>query len=193
MPPFAKDFVVELLGRRGRGGAVVSVKRNRLEMQDDKEMIRYVEVTNEQPGWRYDLVILEATDPMAQILHDSRQPSPDEIVRQLDYAEQVLDAGFVNPALLVAWGALEATMRQSLQLVDYKVGSKAEPMAMNGELHASGVILTEDYEMVRAAWKLRNEIVHGFSPAPVDAETVTLLIRSARQLLEPSQVAEQPA
>ena len=59
MLPVAKDFKVQIVGRRGDQGVLVSVKRNRQEMEADKEMPRYAEVTAGQPGWRYDFAILE--------------------------------------------------------------------------------------------------------------------------------------
>lgn len=193
LPPFAKDFVVEILGRREGGGVLVSVKRNLLAMQDDNYIPRYAEATNAQPGWRYDLIILEREPPMARLLRSAKQPSPDEIAQQLQYAERVLDAGFVNPALITAWASLEAAMRGTLHRTGDKIEWGADPESMLAELYSSGFLSVEDDPQLEAARKLRNEIVHGFSPAPVDPETVTLLIRTARQLLEQAQVAEQPA
>src|ERR1700678_3301807 len=66
LPPFAKDFQVEILARRGDGGVLVSVKKNHAEMQADTDMQRYAEVTGAQPGWRFDFVILESESAMAR-------------------------------------------------------------------------------------------------------------------------------
>ena len=59
LPPFAKDFRVEIVGRRGDGGVLVAVKKNRDEMAADRHMQSYAEIIGNQrggvsiwPSWR---------------------------------------------------------------------------------------------------------------------------------------------
>jgi hypothetical protein len=45
LPSFAKDFKVEVVGRRAAEGVLAAVKKNREEMAADADMPRYAEVT----------------------------------------------------------------------------------------------------------------------------------------------------
>src|SRR5437588_10694449 len=66
LPPFAKDFKLELVGKRGVEGVLVAVKKNREELADDANLPRYAEITSGQPGWRVDFAILGAEEPGAR-------------------------------------------------------------------------------------------------------------------------------
>ena len=46
LPPFAKDFKVEMVGKRAAEGVLVAVKKNREEMAADANMPRYAEITH---------------------------------------------------------------------------------------------------------------------------------------------------
>ena len=78
LPPFAKGFAVDLLATRARENVLVSVKRDRAELEADPKVSRQAEVAGAQPGWRYDVVILEP----------ERSPSPARISRAVDRADR---------------------------------------------------------------------------------------------------------
>src|SRR4051812_49273398 len=75
LPPFAKDFQIELLARRGEGSALISVKKNLTEMSAEKNMPRYAQVIAEQPGWRYDFAIVEADNRRRRELEGAQELS----------------------------------------------------------------------------------------------------------------------
>jgi len=193
LPPFAKDFVVELVGKRVDGGVLVSVKKNRREMAADKDMARYAKITNEHPGWRYDFAILEAEDPLAREVRDAREPSSEEMDRTLVAVDSVLEAGFINAALVSAWASLEAAMRKRLIAMDGHAAWGIQPRSMLNELYSEGVFSTEDFPRLESAWKMRNEIVHGFAAPTVEPETVQFLLQTAKRLLKESKPQKQPA
>ncbi len=66
LPPFAKDFKVEVVCRRGSEGVLVAVKRNRDDVADDAELARYADAASKQVGWRLDLVVLEGVNPLGR-------------------------------------------------------------------------------------------------------------------------------
>ena len=74
LPPFAKDFKVEIVARRAAEGVLVQVKRSREEVAADADMPRYAEITSAQAGWRFDFVILEAENSMAREVRGPRSP-----------------------------------------------------------------------------------------------------------------------
>jgi hypothetical protein len=193
LPPFAKDFTVAIVGQRADGGVLVSVKKNRQEMAADKDMARYAKMTSEHPGWRYDFAILEAEDPLAREVRNAQEPSPEEMARSLNSVDSVLQAGFINPALVTAWASLEAAMRKRLIATGGRAGWGIQPRSMLNELYSTGIFSTEEFPRLEKAWKLRNEIVHGFAAPTVDPETVQFLLQTAKRLLNESKAEKLPA
>src|SRR6266852_5806684 len=97
LPPFAKDFKVEIVGKRAAAGVLVSVKKNREEMAADVNLPRYAEMTGAHKGWRFDFVILEGEQPSARELLGAQDFSGDDINRALGEAEQMVRMGFIRP------------------------------------------------------------------------------------------------
>src|SRR5262249_13924890 len=87
LPPFARDFTVEIVGRRGAEGVLVAVKKDRAEMAADTDLPRYAEVIAAQPGWRFDFAILEGESPMGRGGNGVRDFSGDDIHKVLAEAE----------------------------------------------------------------------------------------------------------
>src|SRR5262245_9550525 len=59
LPPFAKDFKVELLAT-GPGGNVLTVaKGSPAELEADPNIPSYAELTEHQPGWRLEVLIVD--------------------------------------------------------------------------------------------------------------------------------------
>src|SRR5437879_9577780 len=112
LPPFAKDFKVEIVARRAAEGVLVQVKRTREEVAADADMPRYAEITSAQSGWRFDFVILEAENSMAREVRGAQEPSEQHMTDVLAGAEHLVREGFVGPAVISAWAALEAAMRR---------------------------------------------------------------------------------
>src|SRR4051794_3977817 len=59
LPPFAKNFRVEMVAKRGAGGVLVSAKNTPDDLADATDLPRYAEVTAAQPGWRFDFGVLQ--------------------------------------------------------------------------------------------------------------------------------------
>jgi REase_AHJR-like len=191
MPPFANDFTVEIVGRRGAEGVLVAVKRNREEMAADADMPRYAETIGAQPGWRFDFAILEGESPMGRAGRGVRDFSGEDINKVLADAEQMVRMGFVTPAVITAWSGLEAAMRMRLRAAGEDAGWGTMPREMLNELYSSGVFSADEFPQLERVYQLRNQIVHGFSSPTADAETVQLLSEIARRLVEESQLAKQ--
>jgi hypothetical protein len=193
LPPFAKDFRVELAAVRANGGVLVSVKRNRQEMEEDRQMSRYAEVTNARPGWRYDFVILEGEGTMGRQASGAREFSDEDISHALAESERMVHLGFARPAVITAWAALESAMRMRLRAAGEAAGWGTQPRDMMNELYSSGVLSTAEFPHLERVFHLRNQIAHGFSPSEEDAGAVQFLSELARRLLEESREQKQPA
>src|SRR3984893_403603 len=58
LPSFAKDFKVEIVATSDKGNVLAVAKASPSELQADKEVARYAEITSKQPGWRMDVFVL---------------------------------------------------------------------------------------------------------------------------------------
>lgn len=187
LPPFAKDFKVEVVGRRGSEGVLVAVKRNRDDVADDAELAQYADDASKQAGWRLDLVVLEGVSPLGRDARGAHDFSGEDIGKALTDAEQMTRMGFVRPAVVTAWAGLEAAMRMRLRAAGQKAGWGTMPRGMLNELYSSGVLTPDDFRELEKALQLRNEIVYGFSSQAVDTAVVQSLSDIARRLLAESE------
>ncbi len=193
LPPFAKDFKLEILATGEDGNVLAVAKASPSELEADSNVPRYAEITDQQPGWRLDLYVLGSDrEPMAGKLA-AEEPQEEEVRGHLDAAEEILRAGFVRQSLVAAWAALEAAMRMRLRAGGEEAGWGTSPRTMLNELYSSGILSTSDLRHLESLFQLRSAIVHGFSVPVVEPAAVQFLIDTARRLLAESQPARQTA
>ena len=198
LPSFAKDFRVEIVGRRGAEGVLVAVRKNRDELAADGDMQRYAEVTGTQAGWRFDFAILEAENPKAREVRGAREFSGDDITRSIEQAQELSMKGFTRYAVIPAWAAFEAAMRMRLRAYGQEAGWGSIPRQMVKELYSAGALSPDEFQCVEGAAQLRNQIVHGFASPHAEAgdseaKLVQLLSDVAGRLASESQPAKWPA
>jgi REase_AHJR-like len=193
LPGFAADFGVDLVATRGDGHVLVQVKRDRAALEADPNVPARAEVTNAQPGWRYDLVVLGPDNPVRRLLRDAREPSPEEIEQMLADAERVAQLGTLRAAFLLAWGGLEAAMRKLAQRAGLNGEIGTQPLLLVRELYSSGYLSPEDFHRLEESRVIRTEIVHGLAPPTIDAGVVEYLTRLARRLMGGSANAAEAA
>ena len=193
LPPFAKDFKVEILARRADDGVLVSVKKNRQQMEADKDMPRYAEIASEHPGWRYDFAILEAEEPGAREMRGAQDFSGEDVLHTLGEAEEMARIGFTRAAVITAWSALEAAMRMRLRAAGETAGWGTAPRQMLNELYSSGVLSGDEFDRLERLSQARNQIVHGFTSSKLDTEMVAFLDSLGRRLVDESRPAKQTA
>src|SRR5208283_2127470 len=98
LPSFAKDFKIEILGRRGTEGVLVAVKKDRDEVAADSNLTRYAEITGLQKGWRFDFAILEAENPSSREIDGARDFSEEDIEKSFGESLDMVRLGFLRPA-----------------------------------------------------------------------------------------------
>jgi hypothetical protein len=193
LPSFAKDFHIEIVGKRAAEGVLVAVKKNREDMAADSNMPRYAEVTGAQPGWRFDFVILEGEEPDAREIRGAQELSDDDIVKALGDAQQLVRGGFLRPALVTAWAGLEAAMRRRIRALRETTEQGALLQSMLNELYSGGNLSVTEFSRLEHIYRLRNEIVHGFASPALDPGLVQFLVETARRLLDESRPVKQTA
>jgi hypothetical protein len=182
LPGFAADFGVDLLATRGDAKVLVQVKKNRIELEADPSVPHQAEVTNAQPGWRYDLVILEETDPFQRITRGAREPSHEEIEQVLAEVDALINLGNHRAALVLAWAALEAVMRQVARSVELYL-PKTNASELLRTLYGNGLLTREDFDLLRDSFRLRTEVIHGLVGPAVDTEGVRAISAVTWKLL----------
>ncbi len=190
LPDFAREFTVELLGKRGGEGVLVAAKKNRDELALDQRLSENVEMTARKPGWRFDLAILGENPPSTQEIHDARELLPEEIDKVFQEATKMVGLGFFDPALVIAWGGFEAAMRQRLRALGERVGWGSDSKSIIPELYSSGVLDREEFRKVETLSGFRNQIVHGYvSSLGSDGGSVQFLCDLGHRLIEESSGA----
>jgi hypothetical protein len=189
LPGFAADSGADLMVTRGNERVLVQVKRSRADVEADPNLAQRADIINRQPGWRYDLVVLEPDNPLRRL---AGEPTVDQINLILAEAERV-QAVSSRAAFVLAWSALEAAMRRYAKRVGLNGTVGTQPLLMVRELYSQGYVSPEDFTRLEATRRLRTEIVHGLAPPEVDAATVQAVENLARRLLDESEKPQAAA
>jgi hypothetical protein len=193
LPPFAKDFIVQILATKDDAAILVVAKSTPSELQADSEVARYAEITDKQPGWRLDVFVLGSDTPTVPEMRAVQEPADDDIRRATLDAERMLNEGFANQAVIAAWAVLEAAMRRRLVAGGGKAAYGTSPRTMLNELFSTGVFSNSVFRDLEGLLQLRNIIVHGFAVPRFAPSSVEFLLRTAGQLLESPPQAKQTA
>jgi REase_AHJR-like len=100
LPAFAKDFTIEILGRRGDEGILVAVKKDRGEVAADQNLTRYAEITNLEKGWRFDLAVVGAEQPNPREIDWATDFAEADIEKSFSEALDLIERGFIRPAVI---------------------------------------------------------------------------------------------
>ncbi|MDB5306811.1 MAG: hypothetical protein JWO38_1013 [Gemmataceae bacterium] len=187
LPGFAAGFEVDLRADRGNEHVLVEVMRDRAALQADPAAGRLAEVTNAQPGWRYDVIVLEQDSPLQRIARMVGEPTPDQIEQILVEAEHVMRISSTRAGLVLAWAGLEAAMRRYAHRVGINGEVGTQPLTMIRELYAKGHFSREDYARLEVSRRLRAAVAHGLPPSSIDPGEVHTVIDMARRLLAESE------
>jgi hypothetical protein len=193
LPPFAKDFKVEILATGPDSNVLASVKATPSELEADPNILRYAEIIEKQPGWRFDILVLGPESRLPKQERQASEPSEDEIRHRLDEVERLLQAGFSASSFSAAWGALEAAMRRRVRADGGDAGWGTTPRTMLNDLYSSGAISTSVRRDLEGLFPVRSAIVHGYSAPVVDPGAVRFLVDTARRLLTESHAVKQTA
>ncbi len=182
LPEFASGFGVDILATRGKERVLVGVKRDRADLAADPDAPRLAEITNAQPGWRYDLIVLHGSDPFQRLTRNAREPSNAEIIDALTYVERLLHTSDVRAACVFAWAALEATMRKLLRNTDLDV-PRIPPGELLPILYSNGFLSREEFTTLNHAFSARTALVHGLVPPDIEVAAVQFVVGVIGRLL----------
>jgi len=192
LPEFAKTFLIEIVARRDDSSALVSAKRSRKDLEADPNIAKYAEITEKQPGWRFDVVVLCPDDETKMPDNrDATEPSEEDFRLQIENVRKLLDGNVNQQALVLAWSVLEAAMRRRLQAEGEEAGWGTSPRTMLNELLSSGEFSNSVFRHLEGLFQARSAIVHGFTMPIIEPGAVYFILDVARKLLEASDLVKQ--
>lgn len=191
LPPFAKDFKVELLAERPDNKVLVSAKSDKSEIEQDSRLSDFADIVAKHRGWRYDLTLLKPPPPAMPTSYDVEDLTEDQIREQFRVAEQLYDSGFESQAALTAWAAFESAMRYRMRAMGQKSGFGASPRSLLNELISSGEIDHSQFRDLEGLMNLRNVIAHGFAPPPITRGAIEFLAAVGLKAMEELEAQEE--
>lgn len=189
VPPFLAGFELDMIATRGNEGVVVEVKMNRIDLSSDPCVPRLAEIVNAQPGWRLDLVVLEAETQVERAAHEAGEPSDEQLGQILKTADELADNGYANYACVAAWAGLEAAMRRVRD--EGELYGRTTATELMRTLYSNGILSREQFNRLRESDKIRTQAVHGLVPPRVEPDLVHDLTAIARYLVSDNQAAVQ--
>jgi hypothetical protein len=188
-PSFLAGFELDMIATRGNEGVVVEVKTNRIDLSNDPNVARLAEVVNAQPGWRLDLVVLEAETQAEKAAHEAGEPSDEQLDLILRTADELADNGYASYACVVAWAGLEAAMRRVRD--EGELHGRTTATELMRTMYSNGILSREQFDRLRESHKIRTQAVHGLVPPRVEPDLVHYLTATARYLGYGNQAAVQ--
>lgn len=130
------------------------------------------ETINARKGWSHTLVL--AGEPERLSAHKGATPfNHEDALIRIGRAEQCLDAGLPEAAVLLAWSALEAVIRIVLREDGFEINRVTNSSYTIAHALQWETISYDDYDSIIELVKYRNAIIHGFSVDGMDGERLT--------------------
>jgi REase_AHJR-like protein len=185
LPEFLSGYTPDLLIRKGNEAVVVEVK-SRSSLAKDPRVRDLARLLQAKPNWRFELVVLGEEGNLSSP-EGTRPFEREDILRNIEAAERLLDSGFSEAALLLAWPTLEAILR----LLTGEEGlllDRLTPLNILKQAVINGVISRDDYSFLMNVMKYRNALAHGFKTIEFDSALVKDLINTTKRLLQSTTV-----
>ena len=181
VPDFARGNGIDLIAYKGEEKVIIEVT-TREDLQRDPNIVQMARIANEQPGWRLDLVVLNPADSQDKVPLGALEPPLEQIDRTLESAERLVETGELPSALMVAWAALEAALRQSARSADITIKSYSA-LFLLGALYSEGLLERGEFDSLSEALKIRNTVAHGMIAPGIDPSVPRSVVSIARKLI----------
>jgi hypothetical protein len=168
-------FQPDLLLRRGEKFLVVEVKRP--GMSADRPVAELRKAVERQPNWRLEVKLLSPHKELA-----TRELALAETPGRLALAEDLLRSGNYADAVMMAWLAIETSLRMTLSTGNGKTDPTSVPELFRTAFEAEKISDLELHQLQRG-FALRNGIVHGFAVS-IDAADARSIVDLARSLAD---------
>lgn len=181
LPDTFADSNIRMLAIKGGETVAVRVKRQD-EITDLDELRRFAEQVEKTPGWSLDFVSVPRNGTL-DVPATAAELNARQIELVIKEAEDGLSAGLRRSAFLMAWTAVEASMRELARRSDL-LTERESPTLVLETLYTYGLVSREDYEQIRDHYALRSALIHGVETKPIAAADVRNLIEFVGRLKE---------
>lgn len=189
LPEFLSGYRLDLLARKGDEAIVVAV-RTRSSLAKDPQIRELARLLPTKPHWNFELVLVGEGERF-NAPEGARPFARDDILWSIETAERLLESGFSEAALLLAWSASEATVRLLTEEEGIML-DRINPLFILKQAVSNGVISRDDYNFLNNVMKYRNALVHGFKTIDFDLAIVSELISITKQLLHSTSAQSSP-
>ena len=186
LPDFLSGYHPDLLIRRGTENVVVEVK-SRSSLARDFQIRDLARLLHARPGWNFELVVVSEGEEQ-RAPEGARPFDREDIRRGIKTAEELLESGAAEAALLLLWSTVEAVVRLLTEEAEIDLDRLTPPYIIK-QATANGVISREDHNFLMHAMKCRNALAHGFKSLYFDSALVRDLLKTVKRLLEEQSVA----
>ena len=182
LPDFLRQYNPDMIAQKGQEKIVVEVKSRRSLSQTPgiRDMARLLQ---DREDWKFELIMVGGdTEPIITLTAQSLNETG--ISNELDRAKQLLDTGFSDAALLLAWSAAEAALRLLAEREGLNL-QNGSSLQLIKSLVTEGVISRADYELLVDVMRIRNTVAHGYKTEELDQKIVRRLVDAVPQLIHP--------
>ena len=165
LPDFLSGYHPDLLVRKGDEAGVVEVK-SRAALTKEPQIRELARLLHTKPNWNFELVIVGEEEQL-RTPEGARPFDRDDILQGIQAPERLLELGFSEAALLLAWSSLEATMRLLAREEDI-VLDRLDPLYILNQAVMHGVISRDEYNFLTKVHEYRNALAHGFKTVDLD-------------------------
>lgn len=178
---FMPGFRADLLVRKGDEARFIEVK-SRPSLAADPRIRELAGLIESMPGWTFELMVVGEPGKVDSP-EGAHALEGGGILQRIEEAEMSLKAAMPEAALLLAWSACEAVIRQLLAAQGVSGRSITSPGHVLDKGMYHGVISRDDHDALTRMRRYRNATVHGFSADDFSCEMVTDLIATVRRIM----------
>jgi REase_AHJR-like len=181
LPDFLAGYHPDLLIRKGDEAIVVEVK-SRSSLVNDPQIRELARLLGSKPNWNFELVVIRDEEQWS-VPEDACPFEREDILRGIEATERLLEAGFPEVALLLAWSTSEATVRLLTETEGIRL-DRHTPLYVLKQAVVHGVISRDEYNFLMNVMKYQNALAHGFKIVDFDPALVKELISTTKRLLQ---------
>jgi hypothetical protein len=164
LPAFLSGMSPDAIAHKENEHVVIEIKSS-AELYRSDDLVAFANKMKSQPDWRIDLVAQPIRDDLRDQERYQRRfevlPLA-KIKRRLATARLLASRKDFEAALIIAWVALEATLRQLALRNEVELVSLGRPHLLKA-LVSQGIITRTDYQTLERSLDARNRVTHGHS------------------------------
>ncbi|MGA3004347.1 MAG: hypothetical protein ABSE20_21755 [Acetobacteraceae bacterium] len=179
VPGFLREYRPDAIAIGPDGKGIVFEVKSYRTPTTQGQMDELKRRVSSQDGWQLEIIY---TNPATDETNVITKPTAEQIESRLDEVEKLEQAGYHEPAFLIAWTVLESLARLAMP-----PGSTAQVISLGAiqvvqRLAELGYLENEEASGLRALARVRNAVVHGDFSVRVSASQVKTFLERLKAL-----------